>query len=359
MLLQPSPGSTVDGSDWLVRVRRGTISSIGSFLLALLLGAVVFLALGANPVSSYQAILSGALGGGGSLGETLNIWTPFVLTGLAALIPFRAGLWNAGGDGQLYAGAVGGILIGLTFTTLPGPLLALVIVLGAAAAGSLWALIPAVLKISTGASEIIVTLLLNFTAVLLADYVITGPWAEGFSATTRQIPSSAQVGSWVPGTNVGVGEVTALICALGVFLLIQRTRFGFALKMFGSNRGAAQLAGLSLARTTLAAFGIGGALAGLSGGILIVSIHHALVTGMSNNYGFIGIAATLLAGLNPLWLLPAAFLFSVLTVGSNNLTATVGIDPSAGLIVEAVFVVLLMALGVLRLRLWQGGTQSL
>ena len=332
------------------RSRTGAELGLGlmSLILAFVLTAIILLAMGANPLNSFAAIAYGALGNAYNLSQTAMVMAPLMLTGLAAAIPFSARIWNIGGEGQLYAGAVASVLFALTFGNAPGPILAVLSLLAGVLAGAAWGLIAAGLRVWRGANEVIVTLMLNFIALLLADYVITGPWAQGQEPQTRNIPAGVGLASLWPGSFVNLSPVLAFIALVIAWLVMNRTALGFAVRAVGLNAKVARLSGFSISGITLAAFGMGGACAGLAGAILVVGVQHALVPGISPNYGYTGVAVALIARLNPLWILPSAALFAIINVGGNNLPAATGISTSASFVIEAAFVILLLALRVLR-----------
>jgi len=325
-------------------------TSIASLLAALVLTGIVILVLGANPIQAYGAILSGALGNPYNTGLTLMVATPLILTGLAAAIPFSARVWNIGGEGQLYAGAIASVLVALTFTGLGAVPLTILSIACGILAGGFWGAIGGALRVFAGANEVIVTLMLNFVALTVADYVITGPWAQNISPQTRNIPKGVTLPTIWPHTAVDLGLILAVIAAGIVFVLMRRTPLGLAIRACGFNPDAARLAGFSLGSIIMTAFAIGGACAGLAGAILVIGVNRALVPDISANYGYIGIAVALIAGLRPLWILPGALLFAIITVGGNNLTASSNISTSVSLIIEAIFVIFLLAFRVIRLQ---------
>lgn len=329
---------------------RSVGTGLASLLAALVLTGVVILILGANPIQAYGAILTGALGNAYNAGLTLMVATPLILTGLAAAIPFSARVWNIGGEGQLYAGAIGSVLVALTFTSLGAVPLTFLSIACGILAGAAWGAIGGALRVFTGANEVIVTLMLNFVALTVADYVITGPWAQNVEPQTRNIPKGVTLPTIWPHTEVDLGLILALIAAGIVFVLMRRTPLGLAIRACGFNPDAARLAGFSLGSIIMTAFAIGGACAGLAGAILVVGVNRALVPDISANYGYIGIAVALIAGLRPLWIVPAALLFAVITVGGSNLTASSNISTSVSLIIEAIFVIFLLAFRIIRLQ---------
>jgi simple sugar transport system permease protein len=324
---------------------RLLLPALGAF--AVICGAIA--ALDANPFSVLDSLITGALGTQFALSETLMITVPLTLTGLAAAIPFSARIWNVGGDGQLYVGATAAVLVALTIGPhIPGELISAASVLAGILAGAVWALVAGVIKVTRNGNEIIVTLMLNLLAGLVADYVVTGPWAQGIEPQTRIITSSARFPSfWQPGFNVALFIAIGVSVVLGV--LMSRTRTGFGIRAAGRNVDASRLAGFSVRRLWLGSFAIGGACAGLAGALLIVAFFGAVIPGMGEQYGYTGIAVALVAGLRPFLIVPAAFFFAIIEVGGASLSAT-GLSTAIGYVIEAVIVIVLLAFRVIRVR---------
>jgi len=340
---------TLAGGAAQLSSRGSTATTAAALVGALVVTGVVIAVLGASPIAAVRAIVSGSLGSTYNFGQTLSVTAPLALTGLAAAIPFSARLWNAGGEGQLYAGAIAGVLIALTAPPLPHVALAALALVGGMVAGSLWASIAGILKAAFGANEIITTLMLNFIALLVADYVITGPWAAPAASTTKNIPANATLPIIWSGTTVGTGALIALAAVVAANVLMKNTTLGFGIRAVGAGGDAAKLAGFRIPTLTVSAFAAGGAFAGIAGAIAVLGVQYALVANISENYGFTGIAVALIARLNPLLIIPSAFFFAITSVGGNNLTATTGISPSASLIITAAFVIFLLAFGVIKL----------
>ncbi len=331
------------------------LAARGMHLLVPTLGALVVvcltvLALGTNPFDVLRYMVSDSVGNQYNLSESLMVVAPLVLTGLAAAIPFSARLWNIGADGQLYIGAVAAVTVGLELGhDVSGPVLSGLCVLAGMAAGSLWALLAGVVKVTVAGNEVIVTLMLNLLAALAVDYVVTGPYAQSIAPQTKTIPHGATFGSfWQTGFNESI--FIAIAAALIVAVFMQRTKPGFAIRAAGLNLDAARLAGFSVRRLWLGAFALGGACAGLAGALLVVAVYGALIPGMGEQYGYTGIAVALVARLKPLLIVPSAALFAAIEVGGNGLSASAGISPSIAYVIESVIVISFLAFNVLRVR---------
>ena len=342
-------------------LREGGVASLRTGLVALL-GTLVgvgllIAALGADPVQAYRTIVTGSLGASDSIGQTLMVAVPLALCGVAAAVPFTARLWNVGGEGQMHIGAFGAVAVGLTLPALPGPLFIPLILIGAVAAGAAWAALAGALKALVGANEVIVTLMLNFVAILIATYAITGIWPQEISPQTERLPESAGLPVVWPGTILNAGFPIALGAVAAAWLLMRRTGLGLQIRAIGLNPFASRLNGMNVGRLTVTTFAIAGLFAGLAGAILVLGENRALVTSFSPGYGYLGIAVALVARLSPAWIVPSAIVFAALQVGSQSLPAAIGISTAFGQIIIATFVLALLGAKVIRLRYAEGAVQ--
>jgi simple sugar transport system permease protein len=330
---------------------RTLASPLAAVAATLGLVALVVSVLGADPGTVFKELVTGAIGSKFTLGETVMIASLLALTALAAAIPFSARLWNVGGEGQLYFGAFVAAGVSLTLpASLPHALLAPLVVAAATLGGAVWALVPGLLKAAINANEVIVSLMMTFIAILLADYAITVIWPQGTAPQTADVPGNSTLPNIWSGTLVTAGAPLALLAVLFAWVIMFRTALGFEIRAIGSNVHACRLSGIRIGRVTIVAFALGGAFAGLGGAVAVLGMNNALVSGFSGNFGFLGIAVALVAGLSPTWILPAAFFFAVLRVGSDGLQASSGLSPTIGEVLAATFIILLLAFRVIRLQ---------
>jgi ABC-type uncharacterized transport system permease subunit len=299
---------------------------IVSFGLALVVGGVLLLAAGANPIETYKAMFEGAFGSGYNRSETLVKAIPLMLTGLAVSIAFRMLFWNIGAEGQLVMGAIATAWVPLFLlqgSDLPGWTLLLIMGCAAFAAGALWGLIPALLKAYLQVNEIITTLMLNYVAILLMDHLYTGPWKDkqgfGFPGTAsfREVASLPRITE-----RVHLGIVIAIAAALLIWLVLIRTRWGYEIRVIGENPNAARYAGISLVRNILLVMIVSGGLAGLAGYGQVAGIAHRLQKGIAVGDGFTAIIVAWLAKLHPIGVLIVAVLMAALSVGGDQITIT-------------------------------------
>ena len=324
----------------------GLLLAFAIALLAALLalgGYDVPLALGAlwrGSVGSSYAITS----------ATLVRATPLLLAGLAVAVAFRAGVWNIGAEGQLLVGATAAVAIAsLPF---PGAARIALALIAACAAGALWAAPAAILR-RRGVLEVISTIMLNFVALNLVGFIVRGPLQEPTHAYPQSsaLPLEARLPR-VPGTRLHLGVAIAALAALTLWVLMTRTAWGFRVRAVGANARAAAMAGMiDVQRTTLSAFLVSGALAGLAGGIEATGVTFALYEGLSPGYGYTAIAVALLARLDPLLVIPSAFLFGALEAGATAMQRDAAVPAALVSVVEGSLVLLVLAAPRLRTAL--------
>jgi general nucleoside transport system permease protein len=319
-----------------------------SVAITLVLAGLVFQLAGADPFAAMRAVIEGSLGNRLGVEQTLMLSGILALAGLAFAIPARAQLWNIGGEGQIFAGALAAITVALKVSGLDPVAHTVLCLVAGALAGSLWAAIAGALKGIVGANEVLTTLMLNFIAVLLTDHAVSH-WfpQEAAGNTTPPVPAGVRLPDVVPDTGLNVGVLLAVLSIVMAHILLSGTRLGLKIRAAGANANAARQNGVDVRRTWISAFIMGGACAGLAGAIVVVGVSGSLARDFSPGYGFIGIAVALLARSRPLWIAPAAVLFGILTVGGSYLEFTVGVSPSAALFVQGIFILLLLALWVL------------
>lgn len=319
---------------------RVALDPLAAIAAALLLSAVFLWLLGADPLRALLALAEGAFGDRIALENTLVRGGPLVLIGLAVAVAFRCGLWNIGGEGQLYVGALAATAVA-TRAGLPLPF-ALV---AGVAAGAGWAGIAAGLRVSRGVSEVLSTLLLNFIAILAVAWAVHGPLQEAAGAYPQSdaFPDAARLWTWPGALRVHAGLLFALGLPGLLWLLMFRSAAGLRLRAMGLAPEAARYAGVSPGRETLRVLMLSGALAGLAGALEVCGVTGRLFQNLSPGYGFTAIAVALLARLHPLAVLPAALFFAALASGSGAMQRVAGVPSVTVQVIEAL--VLLFSVG--------------
>jgi len=327
---------------------------IGAVFLAFLGGAFLIALSGASPIDAYQTLVQGAFGSKNNIAETLVKTTPLLLTGLGLAVALRARVFNIGAEGQIYMGAIGAAFVGLflgdipTFIGIPLAMLAGFIV------GALWASIAGILKLKLGANEIIVTLMMNYIAIEITHYLISGPWKDPTATEpfTAEVAKGIQLPIIIPGTRLHAGIIIAVIATILLWWVMRYTVLGYQLVLTGANPNAAEYGGINTGRMILLAMLISGGFAGLAGASEISGLHHRLLEGLSPGYGYTAIAIALLGKEKPLGVLVAALLFAGLVVGADGMQRSTGVPIAVVLLIEGL--VLLFVVGSDRLRLnWQ------
>ncbi|MEE3360622.1 MAG: ABC transporter permease [Pseudomonadota bacterium] len=328
-----------------------------SLLLAAFLSALVILAIGENPVDAFKLMVDGALMRSSGWGYTLYYATNFIFTGLAVAVAFHARLFNIGGEGQAVLGGLGAALACLF---IPWPHWSLAIIGGAFAAaafGALWALIPAYLQAKRGSHIVITTIMFNFIAAALLNYVLVNLLkpAGSMEPATANFPEATHLPSFQDmfatadnplfrGSPANVTFFLALIACVLVWLLIWRTRLGYEIRAQGHSETAARYAGISPVRITIVAMLISGGLAGLMAVNATMGEAERLVINAAEGAGFIGIAVALMGRNHPVGVLMAALLFGFLYQGGAELALWTNIPRELIVVIQALVILFTGAL---------------
>jgi ABC-type uncharacterized transport system permease subunit len=328
---------------------------------ALLVGAIMLLALGANPITAYRALLKAAFGSGDALSTTALKAVPLVLVGVGITIAFRANVLNIGGEGQIVMGGLAGTVTALAVPNLPRPLLIPLVLLAGAVGGGIWGGVPGALKAYFNVNEILSTIMLNIVAVQIMNYLLAGPLIDTtqvgiFSRIpqTRRLSRNADLPILIQGRGLHAGILVALLAAVGVYVLLWRTTLGFRLRAVGLSRDASRYAGMPVKRTIVLALTLSGAMAGLAGAVLVFGgVSHRMVTdgtatGFTGSAGFNGIVAALFGGLHPLWTIVSSFIFGGLLVGGNAVQRAVQVPSALIVALNGLVVVFVVSIEYLR-----------
>lgn len=327
------------------------LAPLGAVLFTLLVSALLVLWAGAPVGQSYALLIKGGFGSSFALSETFTRAIPLILTGLAATIAFKARLFNIGGEGQFYAGALaavalGGLHGGAGFA-LPTWLLFPLMMAAAALAGALLLLGPALMKVKLGVDEVVTTLLLNFIMLLLVSLLLDGPMKDPAALGWPQsvaLQGELELSRLVAQTRVHSGLLWAAALAALLWLLLKYTVLGFDIRAVGANARAAAFAGVPVTRTVLLVALLSGALAGLAGAIEVAGRTSYVTLDMSPGYGYSGIVIAMLAGLHPLGVLAASVFVAGVLVGADSMSRAVGVPTYiADVIVAASLISVLVA----------------
>ena len=306
------------------KLARELLFPLIAVVAAFIVGGVLILLVGDNPIDAYGLLLGSALSWPDGIGYTLFHATPLIFTGLAVLVGFRCGLFNIGAEGQLYIAAFATAWVGIIFANRGAWLLIPLCFAAAILTGAFWGAIPGVLKAKFGSHEVINTIMLNFIAVALVSYFTQYHYKTPGDPIlqTRPIGPGAYIphlGKFIPGfperIPLNIAFILALLCCLLVYLFLWRTKWGYEIRATGSNPFAAEYGGISIRKQIVLAMAVSGALAGMVAINEVLGNRHRYYDGFSDNYGFTGIAVALLGRNHPVGVILAALLFAALQHG--------------------------------------------
>ncbi len=322
---------------------------VGGAYLACVIAFTAFSAVqGANPTTLIPTMIQSSLLDPSAFAQTLLRAVPIGFAALAAAIPARAGLVNVGGEGQLIMGAVAATGTGLAVgSQVPGVLGILVTVLAGAVAGAVWAGISAALKIWLGAAESVTSLLMNFIANDIMLFLIYQPWRDPNGSgqpQSRPLAGSLRLASiFESGINASV--ILLIVAAIGLWLVIRKTGWGFALRVAGGNAVAARRNGLPTRSLALSAMLVGGALAGIGGALNLLGVEGQLRPDITVTFGYIGFLACFLGRNDPVKAVLASLLFGAIALSGNGLQLSEGLDGSVVNVLLGAIVLTMLGIG--------------
>ena len=320
-----------------MKLLRELLFPLIAVVAAFVVGGIVVLLIGDNPIETYKLLIGSALSWPDGIGYTLFYATPLIFTGLAVAVAFRCGLLNIGAEGQLYIAAFVTAWVGITFANLSGWVLIPLACLAAILSGATWGAIPGVLKARFGSHEVINTIMLNFIAVALTSYFVqyhfkapddpimqTGfigrqEVPEGMEALRGLNAHIPRLGAFLPGfperIPLSVAFILALLACFAVYIFLWRTKWGYAIRATGANPSAAEYGGISVKKQIVLAMAVSGGLAGMVAINEVLGYRYRFYDGFSPGYGFTGIAVALLGRNHPVGVLLSAILFGALIRG--------------------------------------------
>jgi ABC-type uncharacterized transport system permease subunit len=307
-------------------------TSVGAVVLAFVLSGLILLSVGADPIRIYSYFWTASFGSWGAVSDVVVKATPLLLIGLACAIAFKMKLWNIGAEGQFYMGAFFSSMVVLLpmvdLQTTPRVLILGLMMMMGMLGGALYGFIPGILRAKYNINEVITTLMLNYIAVFWNNYWIFGKYSDAGFQMTRMFPKI----TWLPrlsdfakqykgfsGITLHVGVIFGLIAAVVVWLILNKSRWGYKITLIGDNPKAARYAGLNITRNIVLVFMFSGALAGLAGMAEVSGVVHRLQERISTNYGFSGVIIAWLAKLNPFAVILVSILFGALIVAGREI----------------------------------------
>ena len=353
------PGTRVAGASTFAVVKPlvGLVVPVTAVVAALAVGAVMLLALGANPLKGYAALFDGAFGSWDALADTAIKSMPLLLVGVGICIAFRAGVINIGGEGQIILGAIFSTTVALLIPDTPRLVLVPLVLMAGAVGGGLWGAIPGALKAYAGVSEILATIMMNIIAAQFLSFLLQDLLIEEGAIKiqqTERLDENSHLPLLPGGTRLHLGVIIAISVAILGYILLFRSALGMRLRSVGHNPNASKYAGMAVKRSIVQAMAFSGACAGVAGAILVFgSESHRLIgeggaSAFTQSAGFNGIVAALFGALHPLWTIPASFFFGGMLTGGIQLQQELQVP--AALIVALNGVVVIFVVGSLKLR---------
>lgn len=304
---------------------------------------------GKSPLEAFSAMLAGAFGSPHQIGVALNRASPYLFAGAGLAFCFRAGVINMGSDGQIAMGGIGATAAILAWPGEPGLFAIIVALLAAALCGALWAGLATAIHLGRRVHEVLITLLLNFVALLFVQLMLSGVLGQtgaGFLQSPL-LPRSAWLPR-IPTFDFHIGIVLAVISALLLSLILRKTPFGFSIRVSGRSRLATSYAGFSIAGITWSVMLTAGSLAGFAGGAEILGLQHRLIEGFSTGFGFKAVTVALLGALEPAATIPAAIFIGLLETGALSMQRQIGVPSSLVVVIEAITMLFVLTATVRR-----------
>jgi simple sugar transport system permease protein len=338
--------------------KREDVSPLGRILAivvaliaAMLISAILIQLANASPIEAFSNLLKGAFGSKRSTLETLNKATPLLLTGLATVIAFRGKIWSIGQEGQFFLGAIGGYWAYRIFEGLPAWVLIPIIILATFLVAALGGMLSGVLKAYFNVDVIISTVMGNYIIDYFLSFLLSGvgPWREpgSFYQQTAPITENAYFPLLFENARLHMGFLIAVACSLIVYLILNHTPFGYQIRAYGSNPRAAKFKGINVNKILIVTMLISGGLAGLAGAGELFGVQYRLRPDLSPGYGYTGIIVAMLAGLDPLGVIPSAVLFGAIINGSAQMRIATGIPTALTSAIQAIVLLSLLSAQVL------------
>jgi len=315
---------------------------IFSIFLAFLMGAVIMILIGANPLIAFSALFKGAFGTTAGVGTTLNKATPLIFTTLCACFAYKCGVYNLGGEGQFLIGATSAFCV-LYLTSSHGIFGIFLAILTGALAGGIWGLIPGILKIGRGLNEMIISIMLNYVATLFMGVIYTSWIRDQTMPQTPSVDKSLMLSRVIPSMRFTWSFIIACLIGLLMYYVLYRTSSGFKLRAVGLNPTASKFNGFPVKAFILSSFIISGAIAGLGGAADLLGTQYRLINGYASGYGFDGVAMALIAQLHPIAAIVVCIFFAALRVGSTSMQVATGVPTSVSDIIQALVIVFSVA----------------
>lgn len=325
-----------------ISAKNAWIIRICGFLLAIILGALIFGLMGHNPFNAYGLILSGSLGKKTALRQTIKIAVPLLGTALAIAPCFMMRFWNIGAEGQITAGAIGATFFALTFgETMPSLPLLLIMGISGIICGALWAFLPAFFKAKWGTNETLFTLMMNYIVIGLVKWLQGGPW-EG-KPGSQIIPNFAPNAVLPKVFGIHIGWIIVIILVVLMFYYMYKSKQGYEVRVVGDSVRTAQYAGMNVVKITIRTMLISGGICGLVGFMVCSGANMTLYHSVADGVGFTAITVAWLGQLNPFAMIIISLLMAILEKGANTLQTELAVPASISDIIIGIFLLCMLA----------------
>ncbi|MBO5993881.1 MAG: ABC transporter permease [Firmicutes bacterium] len=319
---------------WLIR--------LGALIFAIILGGLVFIIAGANPLTAYGTILSGSLGKVTGIRQVVKIAVPLLGTALALAPCFAMKFWNIGAEGQITMGALAATFFALNMAhSMPSPILLIVMGISSIVFGAIWAGIPALFKANWGTNETLFTLMMNYIAIGIVGWLQGGPW-EG-KPGSQIIPMFEKEAVLPKVLGVHIGWIIVLILTVFMYIYMSKSKHGYEIKVLGESENTARYAGMNVTKVTIRTACLSGGIAGLVGFMIASGANQTLYSDVAGGVGFTAITVTWLAQLNPFAMVAISLMLAVLSKGASSIQTTLGVPASISDIITGI--ILLCMLG--------------
>ena len=323
--------------------RRQTAYRVFAVLAALAATGLVMALAGYNPFVVYYKMIEGSTMTAYRFQETIHKAIPLITLSLGVAVAFKMKFWNIGGEGQFYLGAFGAALVAFQAPELPMWAMLPAMMLAGMLLGGLWALIPALLKAKFGASETLVTLMLNYIAIKWVTYLQYGPWKDPKASGFPKMPKFADAAVLPKVFGIHAGWIITLAAVVLVWILFSRSKLGYEIAVLGESEATARYAGMNTVRTMLIAVLLSGGLCGLAGMMQASAVERSLSDILSGGMGFTAIITAWLARLNPPAIVGVCFFFAILLQGGSYLQTSMQIPSSVAAVIQGVVLFFVLA----------------
>lgn len=324
-------------------LRKAIIPFIG-LIFAFVICGILLCVIHVNPIEAYIEMFKNALGSKYGISETLSVAIPMIIVAVGVTFAQKAWIFNIGAEGQVLMGALGAGIVGTHLNRFPTPLSIFIIIFAGFLFGAAWSLVPALLKALFSVNEVVINIMLNQIAIFLLSYLIREPLKDPSTPDEQSaaISLSAHFPVFVTDTKIHFGLIIALVLVSLLWFVLKKTSFGFRISVVGASLKTSKYVGISAAGTIFTVMLISGGIAGIAGANEVAAIQYRVVSGISSNYGYLGMTVAMISGGNPVMIIIAAILYAALQVGALSIQITQGVPMELAYVMQAVIVLFVL-----------------